>query len=98
MKKPFGDIKFISQVAAVSWAATAVPETKLASQILRNAPFCKAFGVEFGFMRDVLSTVQSIPNPFVALGAAAAGALQVTQKATPPWRRGFGLSACGRFP
>ena len=56
MKKPFGDIKFIIQVAAVSWAATAVPETKLASQILRNAPFCKAFGVEFGFMRDVLSS------------------------------------------
>jgi hypothetical protein len=44
MKKPDGDIRFIVQVAAVSWAATAVPETRLASQILRKVLFRRALG------------------------------------------------------
>jgi hypothetical protein len=56
MKRPDGDIKFIIQVAAVSWAATAVPETKLANQILRKTRFRQALGVSFIFIwgREVL--------------------------------------------
>jgi hypothetical protein len=50
MNRPEGDITFIIQVAAVSWAATAVLETRLASQTLRNARFRQALGVEFLFM------------------------------------------------
>jgi hypothetical protein len=44
MKKPDGDIRFIVHVAAVSSAATAVPETRLASQILRKVLFKRALG------------------------------------------------------
>jgi hypothetical protein len=50
MKRPDGDIKFIIHVAAVSWAATAVPETKLANQILRKTRFRQALGVAFIFI------------------------------------------------
>jgi hypothetical protein len=49
MKRPDGDIKFIIHVAAVSCAATAVPETKLANQILRKTRFRQALGVAFIF-------------------------------------------------
>jgi hypothetical protein len=49
MKRPDGDIKFIIHVAAVSCAATAVPETKLANQILRKTRFRQALGVAFHF-------------------------------------------------
>jgi len=44
MKRPDGDIRFIVHVAAVSCAATAVPETRLASQILRKVLFKRALG------------------------------------------------------
>jgi hypothetical protein len=47
IKRPDGDIKFIIHVAAVSCAATAVPETKLANQILRKTRFRQALGVGF---------------------------------------------------
>jgi hypothetical protein len=50
MKRPDGDIKFIIQVAAVSCAATAAPETKLANQILRKTRFRQALGVAFIFI------------------------------------------------
>src|SRR5262249_1623453 len=49
MKRPDGDIKFIIHVPVVSSAATAVPETKLASQILRKTRFRQALGVAFIF-------------------------------------------------
>ena len=55
MKRPDGDIKFIIHVAAVSCAATAVPETRLANQILRKTRFRQALGVAFIFMGEVLS-------------------------------------------
>src|ERR1700737_4260917 len=45
MKRPDGDIKFIMHVAAVSCAATAVPEIRLANQILRKARLRQALGV-----------------------------------------------------
>ena len=44
------DIKFIIHVAAVSCAATAAPETKLANQILRKTRFRQALGVAFIFI------------------------------------------------
>ena len=47
MKRPDGDIKFIIHVAAVSCAATAVPETMLVNQILRKTRFRQALGVAF---------------------------------------------------
>jgi hypothetical protein len=50
MKRPDGDIKFIIHVAAVSCAATVVPETRLANQILRKTRFRHALGVEFIFI------------------------------------------------
>src|SRR3981081_618229 len=37
IRKLDGDMVFIIHVAAVSWAATAVPEARLASQIFRKA-------------------------------------------------------------
>jgi hypothetical protein len=49
MKSPDGEIKFIIHVAAVSCAATAVPETRLANQILRKTRFRQALGVAFMF-------------------------------------------------
>jgi hypothetical protein len=49
MERLDGDIKFIIHVAAVSCAATAVPETKLANQILRKTRFRQALGVAFIF-------------------------------------------------
>jgi hypothetical protein len=50
MKRPDGDIKFIIHVAAVSCAATAVPEIRLANQILRKTRLRQALGVAFIFM------------------------------------------------
>src|ERR1700732_1263990 len=47
MKRPDGEIKFIIHVAAVSCAATAVPETRLANQILRKTLFRQALGFAF---------------------------------------------------
>jgi hypothetical protein len=47
MKRPEGEIKCIVQVAAVSCAATAVLEAKLANQILRKTLLRKALGIEF---------------------------------------------------
>src|SRR5260370_19578567 len=55
MKRPDGDIKFIIHVAAVSCAATVVPETRLANQILRKTRFRHALGVAFIFIAEVLS-------------------------------------------
>jgi hypothetical protein len=55
MKRPDGDIKFIIHVAAVSCAATVVPETRLANQILRKTRFRHALGVEFIFIGEVLA-------------------------------------------
>jgi hypothetical protein len=46
MKGPDGDIKFIIHVAAVSCAATIVPETRLSNQILRKTRFRQALRVE----------------------------------------------------
>jgi hypothetical protein len=46
MKSPDGDIKFIIHVAAVSWAATAVPEARFISQILRKTRLLKALGLD----------------------------------------------------
>ena len=50
MKSPVGDITFIIHVAAVSCAATAVPETRLAIQILRKTRFPQALCVAFSFI------------------------------------------------
>ena len=47
MERPDGDNKFIIHVAAVSCAATTVPEKRLANQILRKTPFRQALGIEF---------------------------------------------------
>jgi hypothetical protein len=47
MERPNGDNKFIIHVAAVSCAATTVPEKRLANQILRKTPFRQALGIEF---------------------------------------------------
>jgi hypothetical protein len=63
MKRPDGDIKFIIHVAAVSCAATAVPETRLANQILRKTLFRQALGFAFIFMQEVLSTVARDRTP-----------------------------------
>jgi len=49
MKRPDGDSKFIIHVAAVSCAATAAPETKLANQILRKTRFRQALVFAFIF-------------------------------------------------
>jgi hypothetical protein len=74
MKSPDGDIKFIIHVAAVSCAATAVPETKLANQILRKTRFREALGVAFIFIRG-------------EGGASTVGeTLQLQQTANPHWR------------
>jgi hypothetical protein len=57
MNRPDGEIKFIIHVAAVSCAPTAVPETKLANQILRKTRFRQALGVAFIFILGGASTV-----------------------------------------
>src|ERR1700751_1155695 len=48
---------FIVQVAAVSCAATQVPEIKLANQSLRKTGFCNAFQVELFFIEVFLASV-----------------------------------------
>ncbi len=53
IESPDGDIKFIIHVAAVSCAATAVPEAKLASQILKKTWFRQALGTVFSFNGEV---------------------------------------------
>jgi len=49
MKSPDCDTKLIIHVAAVSCAATAVPDTTLANQIFRKTRFRSALGVEILF-------------------------------------------------
>jgi hypothetical protein len=53
MERLDGDNKFIIHVAAVSCAATAVPEKGPANQILRKTRFRQALGIEFTLMREV---------------------------------------------
>jgi hypothetical protein len=52
---------FIVQVAAVSCAATQVPEIKLANQSLRKTGFCNAFQVELFFI-EVTSKLVQVSN------------------------------------
>src|SRR5260370_42631676 len=58
MKSPDGDIKFIIHVAAESCAATAVPETRLANQILRKTLFRQALAVAFIFMGSCFQSLR----------------------------------------
>ena len=46
--------EFITQVAAMSWAATQQPETTLANQSLRKTGFRSAIHVEVAFMKETV--------------------------------------------
>ena len=59
-RKGEGLIKFITQVAAMSWAETQQPETTLASQSLRKTGFLSAIQIEVEVLliRGILKAIR----------------------------------------
>jgi hypothetical protein len=71
---------FIVQVAAVSCAATHVPESKMANQGFRNTGFCRAAKVELLLRRTFISVVEAVRGVTLEIEIAF---IQVTKSGSP---------------